>query len=185
MGGSLADPRDVIPLLARLEALLSASDGGALDYVLEADALAKALSAEEVAGVTSGSAELRLRGGTGAATDDHRAAGTIGHRWQRRAPGGRPGAAGALLADGDGEALETALAAQSVAGVGAFGARETDALLREVGNFDFDAALIRVRGLSALRRRGAHRGMSKDMPDKTILIVDDTPARTSPPRCPS
>ena len=34
--GSLADPRAVIPLLGRLEALLSASDGGALDYVLEA-----------------------------------------------------------------------------------------------------------------------------------------------------
>ena len=62
------------------------------------------------------------------------------------------GRLGAMLADGDGEALEAVLAAQASL-ERAFGVREIDALLREVGNFDFDAALMRVRGLSA--RAGA------------------------------
>jgi two-component system sensor histidine kinase/response regulator len=146
---SSADPRAVIPLLARLEALLSASDGGALDYVLEAgDVLAKALSAEEVAGLTQAVQSFDFE----AALERLRA---ITTRLVPSGAGGNDkpledilGRLGALLADSDGEALETALAAQASL-ERAFGVRETDALLREVGNFDFDAALTRVRGLSA------------------------------------
>ncbi len=52
------------------------------------------------------------------------------------------------LADGDGEALDCALAAQELL-ERALGAQEAGALLREVGNFDFDAALVRVRSHSA------------------------------------
>jgi hypothetical protein len=151
--GSLADARAVIPLLGRLEALLSASDGGALDSVLEAqEVLAKALSAEEVAGLTQAvqnfdfeAALERLRaiiarlGPSDAGVNDESLEDVLGRL-------------GSMLADGDGQALETALAAQASL-ERAFGVRETDALLREVGNFDFDAALIRVRGLSA--RAGA------------------------------
>jgi hypothetical protein len=49
---------------------------------------------------------------------------------------------------GDGEALDCALAAQELL-ERALGAPEAGALLREVGNFDFDAALTRVRSLGA------------------------------------
>ena len=52
------------------------------------------------------------------------------------------------LADGDGEALDCALGAQELL-ERALGAQEAGALLREVGNFDFDAALVRVRSLGA------------------------------------
>jgi HPt (histidine-containing phosphotransfer) domain-containing protein len=153
VAGSSADPRAVIPLLRRLEALLSTSDGGALDYVLQAqEVLAKALSAEEVAGLTEAvqnfdfeAALERLRtitarlGPPDAGDNDEPLEEVLGRL-------------GAMLADGDGQALETTLAAQASL-ERAFGVQETDALLREVGNFDFDAALIRVRGLSA--RAGA------------------------------
>ena len=60
------------------------------------------------------------------------------------------------LADGDGEALDCALAAQELL-ERALGAPEAGALLREVGNFDFDAALIRVRSLAARLAPGPHR----------------------------
>jgi CheY-like chemotaxis protein len=153
--GSLADPRTVIPLLGRLEALLSASDGGALDYVLEAgDVLTTALSAEEVAGLTQAVQNFDFEAGL------ERLRAITARLGPSDAGGGDEplkdllGRLGAMLADGDGEALETALAAQARL-ERAFGVRETDALLREVGNFEFDAALIRVRGLSA--RAGAAR----------------------------
>ena len=61
-----------------------------------------------------------------------------------------------MLADGDGEALDCALAAQELL-ERALGAQEAGALLREVGNFDFDAALIRVRSLGARLAPAAHR----------------------------
>jgi hypothetical protein len=53
-----------------------------------------------------------------------------------------------MLADGDGEALDCALTAQELL-EHALGAPEAGALLREVGNFDFDAALIRIRSHAA------------------------------------
>lgn len=53
-----------------------------------------------------------------------------------------------MLADGDGEALDCALAAQELL-QRALGEEEAEALLREVGNFDFDAALLRVRNIAA------------------------------------
>jgi hypothetical protein len=52
-----------------------------------------------------------------------------------------------MLADGNGAALDYALAAQELL-ERAFGEEEAGALLREVGNFDFDAALVRVRSIS-------------------------------------
>jgi len=53
-----------------------------------------------------------------------------------------------MLAEGNGEALDCALAAQELL-ERALGAEEAGALLREVGNFDFDAALVRVRNIGA------------------------------------
>jgi two-component system sensor histidine kinase/response regulator len=53
-----------------------------------------------------------------------------------------------LLADSDGAALDCALAAQELL-ERALGEEEAGALLREVGNFDFDAALLRVRNITA------------------------------------
>ena len=53
-----------------------------------------------------------------------------------------------MLADGDGEALDCSLAAQELL-ERALGAQDAGALLREVGNFDFDAALLRVRSHTA------------------------------------
>ena len=53
-----------------------------------------------------------------------------------------------MLADGNGEALDCALAAQELL-ERALGEEEAGALLREVGNFDFDAALVRVRSIAA------------------------------------
>ena len=52
------------------------------------------------------------------------------------------------FADGNGEALDCALAAQELL-ERALGEEEAGALLREVGNFDFDAALVRVRNIAA------------------------------------
>jgi len=52
-----------------------------------------------------------------------------------------------MLADGNGEALDCALAAQELL-ERALGEEEAEALLREVGNFDFDAALLRLRRLA-------------------------------------
>jgi hypothetical protein len=49
-----------------------------------------------------------------------------------------------MLADGNGETLDCALAAQELL-ERALSEEEAGALLREVGNFDFDAALVRVR----------------------------------------
>jgi hypothetical protein len=51
-----------------------------------------------------------------------------------------------MLADGNGAALDCALAAQELL-ERTLGAQEAEALPREVGNFDFDAALLRVRSI--------------------------------------
>ena len=53
-----------------------------------------------------------------------------------------------MLAEGDGEALDCALAAQEVL-ESALGAQEAGALLHEISNFEFDAALVRVRSIAA------------------------------------
>jgi signal transduction histidine kinase/DNA-binding response OmpR family regulator/HPt (histidine-containing phosphotransfer) domain-containing protein len=139
----------VIPLLGRLEALLVNSDGAALDCVLEAqEMLARVLNAEEFAGLTRevqnfafDAALVQLRAiaariGTAAAGGDGAALGAVLRRLET------------MLADGDGEALDCALAAQELL-ERALGVQEAGALLREVGNFDFDAGLIRVRNLGA------------------------------------
>ena len=144
-----ADMAVVIPLLGRLEELLVNSDGAALDCVLEAqEALARVLSAEEFAGLTrevqnfafdAALAQLRAivaRIGEATAGGDGAALGAVLQRLET------------MLADGDGEALDCALAAQELL-ERALGAQEAGALLREVGNFDFDAALVRVRSLAA------------------------------------
>ena len=55
-----------------------------------------------------------------------------------------------MLAEGNGEALDCALAAQGLL-ERALGEKEAEALMREVGNFDFDAALVRVRSIGAQR----------------------------------
>ena len=144
-----ADMAVVIPLLGRLEELLLHSDGAALDCVLEAqEALARVLSAEEFAGLTREVQNFAFE----AALAQLRA---IAARIGETAAGGDGAALGAVLrrlestlADGDGEALDCALAAQELL-ERALGAHEARALLREVGNFDFDAALVRVRSLAA------------------------------------
>jgi HPt (histidine-containing phosphotransfer) domain-containing protein len=144
-----ADMTDIIPLLGRLEELLADSDGAALDCVLEAqEVLARVLNPEELAGLTRevqnfafDEALVRLR--------------AIAARFGTAAEGGDGAALGAalaqletMLADGNGAALDCALAAQELL-ERALGAQEADALLREVGNFDFDAALVRVRSIIA------------------------------------
>ena len=53
-----------------------------------------------------------------------------------------------MLADGNGAALDCALEAQELL-ERTLGEEEAGALLREVGNFDFDAALVRVRNIGA------------------------------------
>jgi hypothetical protein len=144
-----ADMAVVIPLLERLEELLVNSDGAALDCVLEAqEMLAQVLSPEEFAGLTrevqnfafdAALAQLRaIAARLGTATDggDGTAVGAVLQRLET------------MLADGDGEALDCALAAQELL-ERALGAPEAGALLREVGNFDFDAALVRVRSHTA------------------------------------
>ena len=147
-----ADIAVVIPLLGRLEELLVNSDGAALDCVLEAqEALARVLSADEFAGLTrevqnfafdAALAQLRAiaaRIGEATAGGDGAALGAVLQRLET------------MLADGDGEALDCALAAQELL-ERALGAQQARALLREVGNFDFDAALVRVRSRLALEK---------------------------------
>jgi len=139
----------VIPLLGRLEGLLVNSDGAVLDCVLEAqEVLARVLSPEEFAGLTRevqnfafDAALVQLRAvaariGEAAAAGDGDALCAVLQRLE------------AMLADGDGEALDCALGAQELL-ERALGSLEAGALLREVGYFDFDAALIRVRNLGA------------------------------------
>ena len=144
-----SDIADVIPLLGRLEELLADSDGAALDCVLEAqEVLARVLDAEELAGLTR---EVQNFAFDAALVELRAIAARLG-----TAAAGTDGAAlsGALsrleimLANGDGEALDCALAAQELL-ERALGAQEASALLREVGNFDFDAALARVRNITA------------------------------------
>ena len=53
-----------------------------------------------------------------------------------------------LLVNSDGAALDCVLEAQELL-ERALGAQEAGALSREVGNFDFDAALVRVRRIAA------------------------------------
>jgi GAF domain-containing protein/CheY-like chemotaxis protein/nitrogen-specific signal transduction histidine kinase len=143
-----ADLSAVIALLGRLEALLLDSDGAALDCVLEAqEVLARVLNAEEFARLTrevqnfafdAALAQLRAivaRIAETTAGCDGAALGIALHRLET------------MLADGDGEALDCALAAQELL-ERSLGAQEAGALLREVGNFDFDAALTRVRSLA-------------------------------------
>jgi HPt (histidine-containing phosphotransfer) domain-containing protein len=144
-----ADMAVVIPLLGRLEELLADSDGAALDCVLDAqEVLARVLSPEELAGLTrevqnfafdAALAQLRAiaaRFGTVGAAGDGAALGDALSRLET------------MLADGNGAALDCALAAQELL-ERALGAEEAGALLREVGNFDFDAALVRVRNIGA------------------------------------
>jgi PAS domain S-box-containing protein len=144
-----ADLAVVVQLLGRLEKLLVNSDGGALDCVLGAqEMLARTLSPEELAGLnrevqnfTFDAALVQLRAiadriGEATAGGDDFALSAVLQRLE------------VMLADGDGEALDCALAAQELL-ERALGAQEAGALLREVGNFDFDAALIRVRSLGA------------------------------------
>jgi hypothetical protein len=139
----------VVPLLGRLEELLINSDGAALDCVLEAqEVLATVLSPEELAELTrevqnfafdAALAQLRAiaaRFGTAAAGGDGAALGAALSRLET------------MLADGNGEALDCVLAAQGLL-ERALGTQEAGALLREVGNFDFDAALVRVRSIGA------------------------------------
>ena len=139
----------VIPLLGRLEALLLDSDGAALDCLLDAqEMLAQALTPEELAGLTrevqnfafdAALAQLRTiaaRFGTATAGGDGAALGAALRRLET------------MLADGNGEALDSALAVQELL-ERALGAQEAETLLREVGNFDFDAALVRVRNIGA------------------------------------
>ena len=136
-------------MLGRLEELLVNSDGGALDCVLEAqEVLARVLNAEEFAGLTREVQNFAFD----AALAQLRA---IAARFGTATKGGDGAALGAtlqrletMLADGDGEALDCALAAQDLL-ERALGAQEAGALLREVGNFDFDAALVRVRSIGA------------------------------------
>jgi len=135
-------------LLRRLEALLLDSDGAALDCLLDAqEMLAQVLTPEELAGLTrevqnfafdASLVELR----------------TIAARFGTAAEGGDGAALGAalsrletMLADGNGEALDCALEAQELL-ERALAEEEAGALLREVGNFDFDAALVRVRNIA-------------------------------------
>jgi two-component system sensor histidine kinase/response regulator len=144
-----ADMAVVIPLLGRLEELLADSDGAALDCVLEAqEVLALVLSPEEFSGLTRevqnfafDAALVQLRAiaarfGTATAGGDGAALGDALRRLET------------MLADGNGEALDCALAAQELL-ERALGEEEAEALLREVGNFDFDAALVRVRNIGA------------------------------------
>jgi len=139
----------VLPLLRRLEALLLDSDGAALDCLLEAqEMLAQVLTPEELAGLTrevqnfafdAALVELRAiaaRFGTAAAGADGAALSDALSRLET------------MLADGNGAALDCALAAQELL-ERALGEEEAGALLREVGNFDFDAALLRVRNIAA------------------------------------
>jgi HPt (histidine-containing phosphotransfer) domain-containing protein len=141
----------VLPLLRRLEELLLDSDGAALDCLLEAqEMLAQVLTPEELAGLTrevqnfafdAAMVELRAiaaRLGTAAAGGDGAALSDALSQLET------------MLADGNGAALDCALAAQELL-ERALGEEETGALLREVGNFDFDAALLRVRNIAARR----------------------------------
>jgi HPt (histidine-containing phosphotransfer) domain-containing protein len=144
-----ADIAVVIPLLGRLEALLVNSDGAALDCVLEAqEALARVLNAEEFAGLTR---EVQNFAFDAALIELRAITARIGEA-TAGGDGAAPGAAlqrlETMLADGDGEALDCALAAQELL-ERALGVQEAGALLREVGNFDFDAALVRVRSHAA------------------------------------
>jgi len=139
----------VLPLLRRLEALLLDSDGAALDCLLEAqEMLAQALTPEEFAGLTREVQNFAFD----AALVELRA---IAARFATAVEGGDGAALSAalsqletMLADGNGAALDCALAAQELL-ERALGAPEAEALLREVNNFDFDAALIRVRTIAA------------------------------------
>jgi PAS domain S-box-containing protein len=138
----------VIPLLERLEGLLANSDGAALDCLLEADEmLARVLNAEEFAGLNREVQNFAFD----AALVQLRA---IADRIAEAAAGGEPALGAVLrrletmLANGDGEALDAAFAARELL-EGALGAEEARALLREVGDFDFEAALVRVRNLGA------------------------------------
>jgi CheY-like chemotaxis protein len=139
----------VLPLLRRLEVLLLDSDGAALDCVLEAqEVLARALNPEELAGLTrevqnfafdAALAQLRAiaaRFGTATAGGDGAALGAALSRLET------------MLAEDNGAALDCALEAQELL-ERALGEEEAGALLREVGNFDFDAALVRVRSHAA------------------------------------
>jgi hypothetical protein len=144
----------VVPLLGRLEALLADSDGAALDCLLEAqEVLARVLSPEELAGLTR---EVQNFAFDAALVELRAIAARFGTAPLGTAIAGGDGAAlgdalsrlETMLADGDGAALDCALAAQELL-ERALGEEEAGALLREVGNFDFDAALVRVRSIAA------------------------------------
>jgi CheY-like chemotaxis protein len=139
----------VLPLLRRLEALLLDSDGAALDCLLDAqEMLAQVLTPEELARLTR---EVQNFAFDAALVELQAITARIG-----TATAGNDGAAlsaalsqlETMLADGNGEALDCALAAQELL-EHALGAQEAEGLLREVNNFDFDAALLRLRSISA------------------------------------
>ena len=143
----LADLAAARTLLGRLEGLLATSDGAALDCVLEGqEVLARALPAEEFTGLMrevenfafdAALAEVRaITARLGAAT--------------AAAPDAVLLRLETMLAEGDGEALDCALAAQEVL-ESALGAQEAGALLHEITNFEFDDALNRVRSIGARR----------------------------------
>jgi hypothetical protein len=125
------------------------TDGAALDCLLEAqEMLAQALTPEEFAGLTREVQNFAFD----AALVELRA---IIARFGTAAEGGDGAALSAalsqletMLAEGNGAALDCALAAQELL-ERALGAQEAGALLREVNNFDFDAALVRVRTIAA------------------------------------
>jgi hypothetical protein len=129
--------------------LLVNSDGAALDCVLEAqEVLARVLSPEELAGLTREVQNFVFD----AALVELRA---IAVRSRTATAGGEGATLGAalsrletMLADGNGEALDYALESQELL-ERALGVQEAEALLREVGNFDFDAALVRLCNLAA------------------------------------
>jgi HPt (histidine-containing phosphotransfer) domain-containing protein len=139
----------VLPLLRRLETLLLDSDGAALDCLLDAqEMLAQVMTPEELAGLTREVQNFAFD----AALVELRA---ITARFGTAAEGGDSAALSAalfqletMLADGNGAALDCALAAQELL-ERALGEEEAGALLREVGNFDLDAALARVRTIAA------------------------------------
>jgi signal transduction histidine kinase/CheY-like chemotaxis protein/putative methionine-R-sulfoxide reductase with GAF domain len=140
----------VLPLLRRLEELLVNSDGAALDCMLAAqEVLAKVLNAEVLAELTR---EVQNFAFDAALVQLRVITARLG-----TAPAGNEGAAAlddtlrrleTMLADGNGEALDCALGAQELL-ERVLGVQEAGALLREVGNFDFDAALVRVRSIGA------------------------------------
>jgi hypothetical protein len=89
-----------------------------------------------------------------------------------------------MLADGNGEALDCALAAQELL-ERALGEEEAGALLSEVGNFDFDAALVRVRNIGARLATAPGESVSNQntvVPAKAAVRKSNGRTNSSSPR---